>query len=624
MAAPAPPPDGHPVIETTRGPVRVGVRAYARRGGRGLRYQPAESVWLGFDDADPERSRPVLAASRSVAFEVWVPEGFPDDPSVYLGRDTTAWDDGLHVRLAYRDTRAEGGRTWDVYWAAPDDDDVKTVRNEHWCAARARATVCAGPRRPLRHPDGRPLATTVDLGYDGDYGEVYERVLRALSEGSLPGHLAAPFERYMGFARREDGEALAYSLYKRLRAVTDDFERALRSVLARPDTTLAPTLRHYDLGPGEAVRHLTEHAGRAAVVAVGRAGRVGGRAVPTAFTVATPRETAETAANAYAGWAVRRVARAAEFVRRHLEREEAMAPEPVPQHADALRWLDRTRTRFRRHQHRLPVQARAPAGSAAVYYDPRYASLRRLSDTLDYVLGHVDGDEVPFEVQAFWQLYERWCFLEVLRALQALGFRFVRDGHRASEFYRHPVPGQVNGELSHPDLPDTTLEVWFDKEYPAVWKGTDYYDPARPYGLDKRLDRNPYTGRKRRPDIALEFHTGPGRSSPAIVTLDPTLQAQRRGAGPSDAPERKYEYLDGLRSFVETDASGYARPLVRAAWGVSPVRTGGGHTLDSDGDPRRGFVHLRPGHDAERSMTDALGLILRGVGLLPDRREVSP
>lgn len=610
-----------PPADTDHGPVRLRLRAnpYDPQR-RARRYRPAESVWLGFDDGDADRTRPVLAASRSVTFEVWVPTGFPDDVSVYLGRDTTEWDAGLNVRLAYRDTRTDGGREWDLYWANPDDPDVATVRNEHWCAARARATVCVGRGRPLRRTDGQPLATTVDLGYDGDYGDLYERILEALSRDSLPGHLAAPFERYMGFARREPGETLAYSLYKRLRAITDDFERALRSVLARPDSALAPALRHYDLSPGEAVRHLREHTGRSTVVAVGRAAAVGGRVVPTSFTVSTPHETTDTAANAYAAWTVRRVATAVEFVRQHLGREDARAVEPVPQHAAALRWLDQTRLRFRRHQHRLPLGSSpaARAGSAAVYYDPRYASLRRLADTLDYVLGYVDGDDVPFEVQAFWHLYERWCFLEVLRALQALGFRFAQGGRLASDFYRHPVPGHVNGEFRHPDLPGTTLEVWYGKTYPTVRKETDYYDVARPYGLDKRVDRNPYTGWKTSPDIALEFHAGHGRTCPDIVTLDPTLRGQRPGAGgPGDTPEHKYEYLDALRSFVDTDAAGYSRQLVRAAWGMSPVRKGGGHTLDRDSDVRRGFVHLRPGDDAEATLVDALGTILRGAGLLP-------
>ena len=443
----------------------------------------------------------------------------------------------------------------------------------------------------------------------------YKATLDSLAQDSIPGHLAAPFQRYMSFARRDPGDTLAYSLYKRLRSVAEDIERVARSIHARPDAALAPVVTYRDVSLTAAAAYLNQRAGQLTVADVSQAVVHRGRLVPTAFTEVAPAETTDTPANRAAAHALYRVTEAVELVRAHLRGEEGLSPAVVPAHQTAIRWLDGLARRFRRYRRALPP----PLSTATATFDSRYASLQRLADTLDYVLGYVDGDTVPFEVQAFWKLYERWCFIQVIQALQACGFTVVKGTRRAPHFYRHPVPDAVNCEMHHPALDGTVLEVWYDKRYPQLWSNAGAFDRERPYGLERRHGRSSYRGGKNRPDIVLEFHGHRSRAQPDIVILDPTIRAQRPPPqGPMDKAEDKYDYAEAIRSFVETDNRGHSVPRVRASWGITPSFKGTApYALAEDGDFTKGFVHLRPGGLSTNRLEATLLKILEATKILP-------
>ena len=144
----------------------------------------------------------------------------------------------------------------------------------------------------------------------------------------------------------------------------------------------------------------------------------------------------------------------------------------ISKHRDKAKRLAKSERRFTRYSKMLPSgyrDAQPLSKSAALYYDPRYAKLRQWTNLLDFTLRSVDTDEdaVPFEVDAFHALYQRWCFIQVIEALKAIGFKFVSDGEpETTPFYHHPVPHQCNARMLNGRAPELELEVWYERRYP--------------------------------------------------------------------------------------------------------------------------------------------------------------
>lgn len=622
-------------IETDLGPMRLALRSY--RWKRGPMFDNV--VWLGFDEEDQKRSRPVLQQSRSLAFELWTDGSIHEDFCIYLGQDLSIWDPDLVIHLPLK-VLGDSGTGWNQWWAEPSDEDVKRIKTSYWCAAKAHVTVCRDTQVPVHRVDGQALQTSVELGYDESYSGLYEDVLADLSRLNLQGHLAAPFEQYLDYLKeqRERAEGLqAYELYKRLKGMLPRYETALRQVIIAPATQLVPTLRHHALTPTQAGVLLRERSGMMDVTHVLEAVPVSGRPVPTIFTAVQPARTERTTANQFVAQSVRRIQALLEFVERHLRSEEARSM-PNPHHQAALGELAQDQIRFKRYGEQLPQPAVAvnvaavSATSAVLYYDHRYATLRRLTDLVDRILSYVDTTAIPNAIQAFNRLYEHWCFIQVVEALLKLDFVFVqREGRRKTDFYWHPVRGEVNCELTHPTLPEVILEIWYERKYPKLKRPTDYYDPNRPYGLEKRgWQYSRYSGWKDCPDIALEFHDRSQGDPPKIVTLDPTLRAPRpQPTDPNDPHEDKYDYQEAIRSFKNRDPNtGESLRIVQAAWGISPWgrrKTDGSepYTLEHKNDFQRGFIHLRPDTDSRDSLPRTLKTILTSVNILPSTESIS-
>jgi hypothetical protein len=237
-----------------------------------------------------------------------------------------------------------------------------------------------------------------------------------------------------------------------------------------------------------------------------------------------------------------------------------------------------------------------------------------LQRTLEYV--DVSEEQVPFEVEPFAELYQRWCFVRVVEALLSLGFRFEGSvGRLTTPLYHHPVPYQVNCLLTHPRIPGMHLQVWYERRYPSSETAGRHL-----YGLEKRYreGRTPVRDATRRtPDIALEFFRE-GEVVPRVVTLDPTLKES----------VTKFEYLQQIRSFVEGDVDPAdpnrraGRPVVVAAWGIHPGEDGDTRLvrLDVDESYTKGFLMLRPEADraSVRLLPRSLARIFFECGLTPE------
>jgi len=621
----------------------------------GLRYREngiPKTYWFRLDDSDVEHTREILRDSQELIFDVHA--GSPPsnvDLYVYLGRDFSNCgpEDELSIRLS-RETidrwRPETG-----YTSNQELTDVERIKRFHWRAAYAKATLCKGPGSPVFLSNGKPLQVQLALGYaDPWFESMYEEILSHLSKTRPDARLTSSFALYlkaMERARERAEGSTALELYYRLQRIMEEYEGTLGHILKNPHTEISPRVSFHNISSEEAPRYFKEQGQQIDVHETYRVSRQGKKLVPMSFVGSEPKRSTDTAANQFAAASVRRVRRLMRKVRRSLkeyvESQEAanrrfLAQEKrgtskspiyqnrktsISKHRDKAKRLAKSERRFTRYSKMLPFgyrDAQPLSKSAALYYDPRYAKLRQLTNLLDFTLRSVDTDEdaVPFEVDAFHALYQRWCFIQVIEALKEIGFRFINDdGPATTPFYHHPVPHQCNVRMWSERAPEYELEVWYERRYPK-------YNPkaSHLYGVETRYRQGRTSYRhvrpnnykpKATPDIALEFKdTASSSLVPEIVTLDPTIGNNH----PS-----KYEYREAIRCFNTTEpGSRESRRIVRAAWGIFPQRgqeeVSNYIVFDQSGDFSKGFLVLRPTGKSTNSLAQSLELILLEVGLI--------
>lgn len=442
-------------VESEFGALRLGIRAYEWQYGS---YQYNGYVLLAFDEEDPERSASVLEESKQMAFQLWCESRLKGRVYAYLGRPYDDWDSDLAIELDYKGDNQRGEFRW---WAEGGeekrvDEDVKRIKKEYWCAAEARVSLYLKDddgHRPIRDPDGDILSTRVKLSYDEDYQSIYDGILDDYSQQNLRGNLASRFEQFAEFqkARQRAERSLALELYKRLRDILPRYRTALKKIIRNPSTKVSPEKRNYDFSTTNADQHFSRERPSSEMKRVRRFEEVRGQQIPVRFTSIEAQRTPNTAANRFVAASVRRVDRLINRVKRHLEREQEMNDWALKRHNKAHERLETELNRFARYRRKLPVTAKTYAQddsslqTAELSYDSRYARLRRLTKRLDHLLDYVDVSDLPFEVEAFNKLYERWCFVRVVEALLYIGFDFVGDsGRRTTHFYKNPIPGEPN------------------------------------------------------------------------------------------------------------------------------------------------------------------------------------
>jgi hypothetical protein len=618
-------------VQSEFGPLRLGIRAYEWQYGS---YQYNRSVLLTFDEeTDLERSEPVLEESRQMAFQLWSQNRLKGRVYAYLGRPYDDWDDDLAIELDYK---FENDRGESVWWAEGgekkrEDEDVGRIKREYWCAAEARVSLYLRDEdgyHPIRNEDGSIIGTRVRLGYEDKYQKIYDGILEDFSRQNLRGNLASRFEQFAEFqkARQRAERSLALELYKRLRDILPRYRKVLNKIIRSPSTQISPERTNYDLSTAGADQHLSRQRPSSKMKRVKRVTEVGGKQIPVRFTNIEAQETPDTFANRFVAGFVQRVDRLIRRVKRHLEKEQEMNDWVLKRHDKAYERLETELNRFARFRRKLPVTAKgytqdhSSLQTAELSYDSRYVRLRRLNERLDHLLDYVDVSNLPFEVEAFNTLYERWCFVRVVQALCEIGFEFVGDGgRRTTQFYKNPIPGEPNCKMYHEECDNMILEVWYDKEYNVLEREHGYYDEDRPYGIEKRgLHRSRYRGWKNRPDISLEFHEMKSEGDivkggvPTIFTLDPTL------GSPVNSKE-KYEYKDGLRHFVVTGDDGKSKKIVESAWGIWPGSPGEEEWVTEErggGSMEHGFIHLRAEEESINKLPETIRNVLESRGIL--------
>lgn len=613
-------------------PTREGVFRVALR-----EYDPARNLinkhWLGFDNGDCARTKPVLERSRSLVFEVWLNKPRTGSLYVYLGGNLYndfLWEDNLMIELRHEGYSEDG--LWTKWCARPENKDVNKIRKQFWCAARATITLCSDRCKPILLANGSPASTRIELGYDEAYEKVYESILEEMTRSHTPAHLANPFERYLDFEdiRQSSNGSLAYELYKRLIAILPDLEVVLRNIIYRPSTQLAPHLEYFEYGEAELEGALHQLQAALQIYTVYDTMYFQSKILPRAFTAVCVKMSPNSVANRYVLRIIKRVKSLIEFVEQHLKEEENQLKETNPHHQLALMGLKEIKLRFSSYEGRFPpVQTWAEFAvdattSTVLNYDMRYANLRRLAQLLDQALRHIDQSQIPFEVHAFQKLYEQWCFFKIVKALLKLGFEYERGGDiRSTLFYHHPIPNEINCTLYHSALKAKRLEIWYDRAYQVLRYNTDAFDMKRPYGLEKRsIALNPHPSFKNRPDIVLEFHDENTTDRPLIITLDPTLKGPVMSADSEDEDrEKKYDYLQTIRSFIEVDPNTReSLKLVKAAWGIWPGKLNDKkpYTL-AENDFELGFIHLRRDNSLEAALSQTLSKILAYTGIRLDQ-----
>ena len=461
-------------VQSEFGPLRLGIRAYEWQYGS---YQYDETVLLTFDEEkDLERSEPVLEESRQMAFQLWSRNRLKGRVYAYLGRPYDDWDDDLGIELNYKGENNRGEFEWWAEGGEEEDEDVGRIKREYWCAAEARVSLYladANTYHPIRDEKGDIINTRVKLGYQKEYQKIYDGILENFSKHNLRGNLASRFEQFAEFqkARQRAERSLALELYKRLRDILPLYRKVLNKILRSPSTQISSEKKNYDLSATGANQHLSRQRPSSKMKRVKRTTKVGDRKLPVRFTNIEAQETPDTVANRFVAASVQRVDRLIRRVKRHLEKEQEMNDWVLKRHDKAYERLETELNRFARYRRKLPVAGKTYAQdhsslqTAELSYDSRYVRLRRLTERLDHLLDYVDVSNLPFEVEAFNTLYERWCFAHVVQALCEIGFEFVEDdGRRTTQFYMNPIPDEINCKMIHEGCQSMILEVWYDKK----------------------------------------------------------------------------------------------------------------------------------------------------------------
>lgn len=611
-------------IDTQQGKLRLALRE----------HQPIlRKEWLGFDEHDCSRSRPILEKSRSLVPEVWLNYMHSGPLFAYLGsnpEDPTLWEEELAIELELSSISDDG--QWYQWWASPRNRDVNTIRKVYWCAARATLTLCTAPHQPIKRKNGRIVSTKIELGYEGDFEKVYDAILRDMIGKHSPAHLSNPFERYLDFKdihRAAEG-SLAFELYKRLTAILPRYEEILRTIIHQPATQLIPQLEYHTYSTEESMQAIQHAELLTSVETIHALQQWNGYLFPTAFTSITAKQSRDNEANRFVAYSVYRVRALMDFVRQHLEQEEEQSQVSHTRHEHALDVMSQSSQRFLSYQHALPAfspgagLAIEAMASPVLSYDQRYATLQHLTQLLDQALRYIDESQIPFEVHAFQKVYEHWCFIKIVEALLEIGFTYdASEGLKSTLFYQHPIPNQINCTLKHPQLPRKRMEVWYDRSFEVLRNRTDSYDRKRPYGVEMRSRvLNPFIDfrAKNRPDIVLEIHEDNTTSSPSILTFDPTLRQPRsRLNSQTQDVEDKYHYQKLIRSFEQTDPrTRESLCLVKSSWGIWPGDLDNLDTITLDEeDYELGFIHLRPEADLLKALPKTLQKILIRADVLP-------
>lgn len=563
---------------------------------------------------------------KSMDFSVRLPDYSGDLPKyfyLYLGTDPIRrWqnDYSISLKLGYDFSNLP-------YWAA-EPEDVTRISREFWCAAKAEMFLCDHDKTPLLTETDESTSTIIGLGYDAWYENVYKGVKQGLESINQEADLTSPFEQEVEVSASSNEDSPSseiLAVYWRIKPYLDDLGRSVAKIVANPAQRNYAQHHFYSLQGAQSNPLSSDHM-NCGFITVQSYQTIGGRAIPDNYISTQIDTTYNIEENYISLQCIKRtlgyledisdeIKKYIEDLRKikfsihngiHKNKLEA----DVRQHHNELKDIKEQIDKFSYYIKCfsfLERDYRPPSlnfSSELLYYDDRYSTVWKILARIDRILNYINvSDEViKFQIAPFQEVYERWCLLKIISALEAIGFRKISSASK-SPLYGNPRFNSQYCELEHPQDPGLSLKVYFEKKHQFIdstWTEGSYgfWKPA--------YKEEPMREWKHAPDISLEFFRD--LSYPYIVTFDPTL-------GGKSIWSDKYKYKKTIRA---NTLQGYAY-IVKAAWAISPGQER--HSSfpfhdDEDAGFTEGTIFLNHIRESQKALYVTLRKILMSNGLL--------
>lgn len=563
---------------------------------------------------------------RSMDFWVKLPDYSGDLPKylyLYLGTDPIRrWRNeySILLKLGYDFSNHP-------YWAAETEDIIRISR-EFWCAAKAEITLCDYDKTPLLTQTEEPASTIIGLGYDAWYERVYEGVKQGLESINQEADLTSPFEQEVEVdaVRGEDSpgsEILA--IYWQIKPYLEDLGRSVARILVNPAQRNYAKHDFYSL-QGTYTNPLLNGQINCGFITVQSYQTIDGRVVPNNYILTQIDASHNIEENYITLQCIKKVLGYLEDISNEIKQyiedlkkikfsihsgiHKNKLEADIRQHASELKSIKEQADKFSYFIKNFSFIERdyCPSSlnfnSELLYYDARYSTVWKILSRIDRILNYIDtSDEViKFQVAPFQEVYERWCLLKIVSALEEIGFKKISSASK-SPLYGKPRFNSQYCELEHSQDPGLSLKIYFEKKHQFI----DRTWPENSYGFWKPAYEGEKSSEwKHTPDISLEFFRD--LEYPYIITFDPTL-------GGKSIWSNKYKYKKTIRA---NTSQGYDY-IVKAAWAIAPGQaqhSSSPYYSDEDSGFTEGTIFLNHTRESQEALYLTLRKILESVQIL--------
>jgi hypothetical protein len=505
---------------------------------------------------------------------------FPDKFYLYLGRDPWhEWDWDYAIELQRHPMPPGSGSRF--FWMAKHDDKTR-IKNQYWCAATAKITLCDKNRLPVVTEANKVIQTTIGLGFNAWYEAVYQGVRSGLEWLNQQVNITTPFEQLLKVSRQVPSnpyESDALFLYLRIKDLLPTFTGCVDAILKSPAQKMIGLVKNFTTSSIFSPQYAIEaHRSFSSAISIQKTEILQSKVFPVAFSYYEGQSSCDIEENYLAYWCIERVKMALEVIKDELSRyilssfksaennsgyHQRQLREEAQKHERELLKINHLISYCQKSLSALPISPKwnsiqhANNLSELINYDWRYSKLWKLANLIKDSVEFIDtsSEVIPFQVSPFQDSYEKWCLFQVCQALEKIGFSLISRGE-LTPFYKKPSQNSVFCEMHNPAQPGLHVKVFYERKYEPVDLNSDKYS----FGFWAPLRNHlPPEERKRTPDIALEFYKDK-RPYPLIFTLDPTLGGNWRN---------KYLYRETIRL---NDGSSDGLSIVKAAWAITPGR----------------------------------------------------
>lgn len=547
---------------------------------------------------------------------------------IYLGKDPYEWDDDYAIELQKIPLR-------DLWQACSEDRN--RIKQQYWCAATAKITLCNENKKPLLTEDGKLVQTTIGLGFDGWYDAVYQSVRSGLEQLNQQINITTPFEQLLAISREaalDSSDSDALILYLRIKNLLPTFTACVDAIIKSPAQKMIGQVQNFStLSVSSHSYGLNVNYSFSSVVSIQKTRLFNRKMLPLAFSYLEAKSSYDIEENFLAYWCIEKVKKALEFVKEELASliesllesanrnsgiHKAHLEKDAKKHKTELDKIDGFIYFCQKSLSALPLSSKPDSVahvhnfSELINYDWRYSKLWQLANLIQDAVNFTDtsSEKMPFQVASFQDNYEKWCLIQVCQALKDIGFKLIKRGE-LMPFYKKPKPNSLFCELSHPQHAKQHVKVFYERKYEPVSPQSEkdafgFWEPIK-----NDLARNDW---KKTPDIALEFYDD-DRLYPLIITFDPTL-------GGHEICRKKYLYKETIRL---NDLSPDGLNIVIAAWAIAPgtnPQEGERYTrMHESRKFSQGTITLNHLPDSQKELSKTISKILQKNRLLDDHSD---